>query len=65
MYEQLFNLFHLLKQPRQFVHAWMDNNVTSCLKHFHPLMQEYLPLEEEIIQYKQNDKTVYDFYLFN
>jgi hypothetical protein len=37
----------------------------SMFSKFPPTLQEYLPLEEEIIQYRRNDNIIYDFYQFN
>ena len=87
MHEQLFNLFRLLKQPRQFVllhdaelayktavsrffilNCYTCFNGSPCnsmFSTFSPTLQEYLPLEEEIIQYMQNDNIIYEFYQFN
>ncbi len=87
MYGQLFNLFHLLKTPRQFklysngelayrtavvcfllLNCYTCFNGSACNSMFNtfpPTIQEYLPVEEELILYVEDDNNIYDFYILD
>jgi len=84
MYGQLFNLFHLLKTPRQFklynngqlayrtgVISFFLLNCYTCFNGspcnsmfdtFPPTIQEYLPVDGELVHFVEDDNIIYDFY---
>jgi hypothetical protein len=87
MYGQLFNLFHLLKTPRQFklynngemayrtgvvcfflLNCYTCFNGSACNSMFNtfpPTIQEYLPVEEDLLLYIDDDNNIYDFYILD
>jgi hypothetical protein len=86
MYGALFNLFHLLKMPRQFrllydaetayrtgvvcfflLNCYTCFNGSACnsmFETFPPTIEEYLPLDEQLLPYNPGDNN-YDFYVLN
>ena len=87
MYGQLFNLFHLLKTPRQFklynngelayrtgvvcfflLNCYTCFNGSACNSMFNtfpPTIQEYLPMEEDLLPYVDDNNNIYDFYILD
>jgi hypothetical protein len=50
-----------MADDKELLHHLLDDQELEQL-HCPPTLQEYLSLEEEIIQYMQNDNIVYDVF---